>query len=309
VAHALSCLSTVLATQGDLARAESYCKRSVVLSEGLGDPLGAADSKVRMAGALVYAGQYAPAAALFAAAAATCQALGASSTYALCVHLLAWANTNLGDYELANSQYATAESIWRERNHRHGLALSALGLGELALVREDFVEAHRLLTEAAATFAALKQSDEQAIALADLACALRGLQRHAEALPRVRQSLAIAQSIGAFAPTLFALQAYALLLGDAGEITQALELHTIVGNHPYLAHAAWRQAYYDRYLHRRVEALSAAERAAAIARGQTAAIAPAATAILAGLELAGGLRFAVCSDHTTQEAIPLSTDA
>lgn len=74
-------------------------------------------------------------AALFSQSAAIFAELGTQHAYAYGIHNLAWANVNLGNYELARQQYLAAQAVWMERNHRHGLALSLLGLGEIAGVR------------------------------------------------------------------------------------------------------------------------------------------------------------------------------
>ncbi len=289
MAHALCYLGTVAANQGELTTAAELSGQSVALCHALGDRLGAAESMGGMAGALAYAGHLTESAALFEQAAAIYQELGARHAYALDLHLLAWINVNLGNYELAHQQYLAAQTIWLERNHRHGLAISLLGLGEIALVFEDFDQARTLLAEGVARFAEIQQQDEQAITLADLASALRGLGRRTEARHCVLQALQIAQEIGAFAPALFALEAYALILASEGEAVRALELYKLISRHPYLKFSRWRQATYDRYISPLAAALPPAEREAAIARGQQGEIQATVAAILAELSPATAL--------------------
>ena len=286
MAHALCHIGNVHANQGDLTAAEEVVGRSIAMSHALGDRLGAADSMGCMAGALAYGGHFVESAALFGQAAAIYAELGAGHAYAFGIHMLAWINVNLGNYELARQQYQSAQSIWAERNHRHGLALSSLGLGEMALVFEDFEQARLLLTDGIARFDAVRQQDEQAITLASLARAYCGLGRRTEARHCVQQALQIAQSIGAFAPALFALEAYALILADEGEAARTLEIYTLIGQHPYLKCSRWRQDSYDRYVSPRVAALSPGEKEAAITRGRQGDVQATVATILAELSSA-----------------------
>lgn len=285
MAYALCYLGNVYANQGDLTTAEELVRSSIAMSHALGDRLGAAESMGTIAGALAYGGHFVESAALFSQSAAIYEELGIRHAYAYAIHNLAWTNVNLGSYELARQQYLAAQAVWMERNHRHGLALSLLGLGEIALVFEDFDQAYTLLAEGVARFVEIQQQDEQAIALGSLACALRGLGRGAEARCCVRQALQIAQEIGAFAPTLFALEAYALILASEGKAVRALELCTLIRQHPYLKRSHWRQANYDCYISPLADELPAAERAATIARGQQREVHATAAAILAELNL------------------------
>ncbi len=101
---------------------------------------------------------------------------------------------------------------------------------------------------------------------------------------------------GELAPALFALEAFALILASEGEAARALELYTVVGQHPYVKHSRWRQANYDRYISPLAAALPPAEREAAIARGQQGEVHATAAAILAELSLtaAVGKRLIPC---------------
>lgn len=291
MAYALCFLGNVHANQGELTAAEDLLRSSIAMSHALGDRLGAAESMTTIAATLTYGGHFKEAVTLFSQSAAIFGELGMRHAYAYAIHNVAWVNVNLGNYELARHHYLDAQAVWRERNHRHGLALSLLGLGEIALIDANFVQARDLLAESVAGFIQVRQQDEQAIALASLACAWCGLRRSAEARDCVRQALQIAQAIGAFAPTLFALEAYALILSSEGSVVRALELSTLVRQHPYLKHSHWRQANYDRYLSVRVGELSAAERVATIERGEQGDIRATALAVLAELsrDVSGGI--------------------
>ncbi|MFN8495844.1 MAG: BTAD domain-containing putative transcriptional regulator [Caldilineaceae bacterium] len=283
MAHTLCYLGNAYANLGDLTKASELSAQSVALSQALGDRLGAADSMGRMAGTLAYRGHLAESAALFEQAAAIYQALGARHAYALETHLLSWLNTNLGQYDLARRQNRTANLIWQEYGHRHGLALSALGLGGIELALANFEQARLLLVESAALFAEVQQRDEQAIAFGILAAALCGLGRHAEAHGCVQQALQLALTVNAFAPLLFALDAYALILAQAGEMSKAVEIHTLVAQHSYLKDSCWRQDCYSRYIDLLVAALTVDERDAAIARGMAGDIQATASSVLAVL--------------------------
>lgn len=290
MAHALCFLSNVYATQNELTTAIRLIDQSVTISQSLGDRLGAAESMGRMAGTLAYQGHFAESAALFTQSSAIYQEQGVRQAYALEIHLLAWINVNLGHYEQARQQYRLAHLIWSEGNDRHGLALSELGLGEIALVEEDFAEALALFRKSAAHFAAVQQRDEEAIARADLGAALRGLGRRDEARAAIAQALQIAQEIGAFAAVLFALEAYAFLLADEGEGARALELYTLIAQHPYVKESRLHQAQFDHYIRPQVERLSPAERAAAIHCGEQGNIHTTVRAILNELALFVGAR-------------------
>lgn len=290
MAHALCFLSNVYATQNELATAIRLIDQSVTISQSLGDRLGAAESMGRMAGTLAYEGHFAESAALFAQSSAIYQEQGVRQAYALEIHLLAWINVNLGDYEQAQQQYHLAHRIWAEGDDRHGLALSELGLGEIALIEEDFAEAYRLFSKSAAHFAEVHQRDEEAIALADLGAALRGLGRRDEARAAIAQALQITQEIGAFAAVLFALEAYAFLLADEGKAARALALYTLIAQHPYVKESRLHQEQFDHYLRPQVEHLSVAEREAAIQSGEQGDIHTAVSTILNELALLVGAR-------------------
>lgn len=285
MAHTLCYLGNAYANLGELAKATELSAQSVALSQALGDRLGAADSMGRMASTLAYRGYLTESATLFEQAAAIYQALGARHAYALETHLLGWLNTNLGHYDLARQQNQTAHQIWQEYGHRHGLALSALGLGGIELALANFAQARLALTESAARFAEVQQRDEQAIALGILAAALCQLQRHAEAIACVQQALALALTVNAFAPLLFSLASYALILAEEGEIAQALEIHALIAQHPYLKNSCWRQDCFSRYIEPRAATLSAEEKAAASTRGMAGDIQATATAVLTTLTI------------------------
>ncbi|MCE7985208.1 MAG: hypothetical protein DYG89_28890 [Caldilinea sp. CFX5] len=280
MAHALCFLSNLYATQNEPATATALIDQSVIMSQALGDRLGAAESLGRMAGTLAYQGHFAESAALFAQSSAIYQEQGVRQAYALETHLLAWINVNLGHYEQARQLYRLAHLIWSEGDDRHGLALSELGLGEIALVEEDFAEALALFRKSAAHFAEVHQRDEEAIALADLGAALRGLGRRREARQAIAQALQITQDIGVFAAVLFAIEAYAFLLADEGEAARALELYTLIAQHPYVKASRLHQEQFERYIGPRIESLSTAEQEAAIRCGEQGNVPAAVNAIL-----------------------------
>jgi tetratricopeptide (TPR) repeat protein len=234
---------------------------------------------------LAYSGHLQESLARFEQAGAIYAHHGVRHAQAYGLHMAAWIYLNLGQYELARQQYQAAQTIWLEQNHRHGLALSALGLGETALVFEDFEQARSLLADSVARFLEVQQQDEQAIALALLAVALCGLGRHREARGCVLQAIQIALATGAFAPMLFALDAFALILADTGEIERSLEQYTLVGLHPYLQHSQWRKERYERCILPRAAKLPPETMTAAIARGQQGDIHAAALDVLAELTL------------------------
>lgn len=283
MARTLCVLGNAYATRGHLTMAERLNRESVALSEAVGDRLGAADSQVQLAGDLAYQGQFRTASALYVQAAAIYQELGAQRAYALASHLLGWMKTNLGEYATVYEHFQIAQAIYRAENNQHGIALSMLGLGGVALVEHAYTEAQRLLNESAVLFAAVHQWDEQAIALGMLAAALHGLQCPVEAKQCIQQALQITTAIGAFAPALFALESYALLLAERDQPACALTIYTMVATHPYVKHSCWHEDCFGRQIAAQAAALSSSEAADALARGQTADLQATVTALLAEL--------------------------
>ena len=198
IAESLHRAGIIRAAQGEIGAAGRLQEESTSICRVIGDGWGVADGELELAGVLMYSGRYGDAAAYYTQSADGYAALGSRSGYAIAIHLLAWAYTNLGDYAAADKHYHHAKEIWDAESDSPGIGLSALGLGGLALVLSDYAEAEVQLADASVRFASVQQAVEQAISLGMLAAALHGLNRMQAARCCVREALSLAQAIGAF---------------------------------------------------------------------------------------------------------------
>ena len=286
IAASLHRQGVIRATQGDIALAARLHEESNAICRALGDRWGIADGELEIASVLMYSGRFQDAAAYYTQSADHYAALGSRSGYAGAIHLLAWAYTNLGDYSAAGQHYRCAQEIYRAEHDSPSLGMSALGLGGVALALNDNAEARMQLADAATRFDAVQQRAEQAISLGILAGALHALGQDNAACTNIRQALAIAQAIGAFAPVHFALEAYALICAEGGDPARGLELYTFVARHPYVGNSHWHADCFGRRIDALAAGLPPATAAAAHARALACDTQSIVRQVLA--ELAGG---------------------
>ncbi len=167
--------------------------------------------------------------------------LGMRNALGAAIHLQAWAKVNLGAYDEAQRLYEKGLAVFRNVNDRHGVGLSHLGLGEIALVDGDYAASWALLKTSAAILEEVGQREEQSLALFSLALAARGMGRVAKTIELVQRGLRLAVETRALPAALFAVSVCALLLADADQAERALELYALVTRHPYYGDSVFHE--------------------------------------------------------------------
>jgi predicted ATPase/DNA-binding SARP family transcriptional activator len=241
IASALLGLSLVVAHAGQPEEGERLAREGIAIHREMGDRVGTTDGLVQLASRVMLLGRFAEACRLLEEAAAIYEDLGMRNAFGTAKHLLAWAQVNLGAYGEAQVLLEIALSEYHKVNDRHGVGMSHLGLGEIALANGDCAASWELSEKSAAILAEVGQREEEGLALCSLALAARGLSRITQAQDFVHQALRLAADTGALPTMLFAASVCALLLADAGTEERAVELYALVTRHPYFGDSCFHK--------------------------------------------------------------------
>ena len=157
------------------------------------DPDGRAATLTLIGNAHKFAGRYADAAAAYTDVLDQARANGDARRETIALNNLGALAHDRGEYAEAIGYHAAALRRKRELGDRRGVAVAQLNLGAVHNDTADHAGAAVLLTEAAATFAALGEPGSEAFALALLAQSQAGLARWDDATATGRRALDLAR--------------------------------------------------------------------------------------------------------------------
>ncbi|MGW3966967.1 ATP-binding protein [Amycolatopsis sp. NPDC005003] len=157
------------------------------------DPDGRAATLTLIGNAHKFAGRYDDAAAAYTGVLDQARTMGDARRETIALNNLGALAHDRGAYAEAIEYHAAALRRKRELGDRRGVAVAQLNLGAVRNDTGDHAGAATLLTEAAATFAALGEPGSEAFALALLAQAQAGLARWADATTTGRRALELAR--------------------------------------------------------------------------------------------------------------------
>jgi len=263
-------LMSVAWCQGKIEEFERLRHEHEALAQAFGDRGSAASVHMGRANALLLHGKHAEADAAYEASLTIHRELGTDIVFARVTSFRSLASIWAGAYERARAQAQRALEMAQERDasryefcgHAH------MALGRAALAEGAWADAERLFTKGLAIYAKGRQEDSQGQALACLALAARGMDRHAEAQQYLDQALRISLKTRGMIATAIALSAGALLVCDAGEVERAIELYALATRHPFAAHSPWFEDVCGRQIAAAAEALPLEDVAAAKERGR-----------------------------------------
>ena len=158
-----------------------------------GDPDGRAATLTLIGNAHKFAGRYADAAAAYTDVLDQARTNGDARRETIALNNLGALAHDRGEYAEAIGYHAAALRRKRELGDRRGVAVAQLNLGAVHNDTADHAGAAVLLTEAAATFAALGEPGSEAFALALLAQSQAGLARWDDATATGRRALDLAR--------------------------------------------------------------------------------------------------------------------
>lgn len=157
------------------------------------DPDGRAATLTLIGNAHKFAGRYDDAAAAYTGVLDQARTTGDARRETIALNNLGALAHDRGAYAEAIEYHAAALRRKRELGDRRGVAVAQLNLGAVRNDTGDHAGAATLLTEAAATFAALGEPGSEAFALALLAQSQAGLARWDEATTTGRRALELAR--------------------------------------------------------------------------------------------------------------------
>ncbi|GAA3438406.1 tetratricopeptide repeat protein [Kutzneria kofuensis] len=184
------------------------------------DPEGRAATLTLIGNAHKFAGRYEEAAAAYTGVLDQARITGDARRETIALNNLGALAHDRGAYAEAIGYHSAALSRKREIGDRRGVAVAQLNLGAVRNDTGDHTGAATLLTESAATFAALGEPGSEAFALALLAQSQAGLARWEDAAATGRRALELArraEHAQAMGLALLALGLTAAANGDPGD--------------------------------------------------------------------------------------------
>jgi tetratricopeptide (TPR) repeat protein len=185
-----------------------------------------------------------------------------------CAVILGAAALFLGRYEGVRAQAETSLAAARETGHLRGVGNACLLLGQVALAREAYAEAHDWWQEGATLLRETGPREELALALAFQAYAARGFGALGEARRYLHEALQIATELPMALSVLVAVPGMALLVATQGEIERAVELYALALRHSFVANSPWFEDVAGRQIAAAAAELPPEAVAAAQARGR-----------------------------------------
>ena len=284
---------------GDLPQARLQLEKALELFRSLGDRGGAVDALTTLSWVRMYQGDLDGAEKLTAELLDESQRLGEPRRRALALERAAYVAQERGRPERAVPLLEEALVLMRRAEDKLGVALLLNVLGEHTRPSGDFARALGYYRESFALSSELGNAFWRAVAEMNVAVCLMRLNRPAEALPLMAESLAAAYSIGNKRNVPPALIAFAALAAMGGKPEPAAVL--LGAAEKFLREQNTVLVYADRGEHeetrRAVRALlDGAACEAALARGRSLALD---AAVAKALELADGLDFGAANRAAT----------
>jgi tetratricopeptide (TPR) repeat protein len=283
-------LMTVALSRGEIEEFEQLRQENEVLSRAFGDRGSLGTVRLAQANGHLLRGRYAEADAAYESALEIYRELGAWIVYARVTSFQSLASMWGGAYEQALAQARRVLELATERGAGQ-LAIcghARLALGGVALARGALAEAEQFFRQSTAIYERVHVDDDRGQALGCLSLTARGLGQRAKARQYLAHALRIHLKVRGMVATAIALSASALLLCDAGEVAQAVEVYALATRHPFAAPSPWFEDVAGRTIAAAAEALPPEVVAAAEARGRARDLWAAVEELLAELEGAEG---------------------
>ena len=268
MADTLSAMSATLAEFGDFEKMAQFIQEQAIIIQKLGSPAQLAENLIIESVNLCYLGRFAESARLMEEAMAIQENLGNRMEVMGIGHSLGWMQVNQGLYDQGFENYQTYLAMARQLGNLHLVALGLLGLGEVFLVRKDYLQARQTLLEGAGLYRQVPQEDELSLTLASLADTELRLGLSDQAKLHLEEALQIAAETGSWQACLHLIGKTALFMASQGNVELGVEVYTLATNYPYLGNSIYWEDCVGKPMAELAEGIPEAARIAAIERGR-----------------------------------------
>jgi tetratricopeptide (TPR) repeat protein len=270
--------------QGQVEQGEYHQQKALAILQDIGDREFVAYLQMELGSSLLlYAGEFAEARALLEEAAQTADGLEQHVISVLSKLFLGAADLYAGEYRRARTRLDQVCALAREHCIPQGMGLSLWLLGCVALAEGARKDAVRFLQEGVGTYRESLQREELGWALAGLGLAEREAGLLLQAKQHLVEAMRIGVQTGASLAMLLPLPGIALLLADAGDWQQAVELYALAAGYPLVGNARWFEDVAGRHIAAIAASLPPEVAAAARERGRARRLAMTAEELLAEL--------------------------
>ena len=268
MADTLSAMSATLAEFGDFEKMAQFIQEQAIIIQKLGNPAQLAENLVIESVNLCYLGRFAESARLMEEAMAIQENLGNRMEVMGIGHSLGWMEVNQGLYDQGFENYQTYLAMARQLGNLHLVALGLLGLGEVFLVRKDYLQARQTLLEGAEFYRQVPQEDELSLTLTSLADTELRLGLSDQAKLHLDEALQIAAETGSWQACLHVIGKTALFMALQGNVELGVEVYTLATSYPYLGNSIYWEDCVGKPMAELAEGIPEAARSAAIERGK-----------------------------------------
>ena len=232
-------LSGIALRQGRMEEAEQLVRQSLTAYPDEGDALGRTIRRHHLAETLVDVGKFVEGRCLLEQGLSLFQELGIEAGIAFGHVALARANLHLGQDPQARALGQEGQRLWRGLDLHRNSPMTHLVLGNVALAEGVFAEAVALLEEGLRLMRQVEPFSEMAWLLGSLSLAGRGLGQIPEAHQHLVDGLQAALEIRSALALVDLLPPAALLLADAGQVEQAVELYALASRFGRVVNSQW----------------------------------------------------------------------
>jgi tetratricopeptide (TPR) repeat protein len=284
IAESLTGLRMVAEQTGQFEENERLARECLAIHRETGDRPGIASGLHQLASALVVLGKFQQARPMLEESATISHDLGMRLACAMTNEILAWTEINLGLHGAAREHGHVALAILEEMDHQPGIAMTLLGLGELAVAQGAYTEAQRLLEQSASMYGEQGERHAEGLACAGRGLAALGLGQPALARGHLREALRAAAETLAWPTAVAALAGTALIVAGEGAPTRAVELYALASRYPYVGNSRFWEDVVGRHIAAATATLPQDVVAAARERGRARDLGATVAELLAELE-------------------------
>jgi predicted ATPase/DNA-binding SARP family transcriptional activator len=254
---------------GNIEQAKEIYWESSDIFQDLGDPISRARSLRIMDDLYILEGWFEVALVTRQKMMQQYQKLGDPAGIGLQHTQLGEAYYHLGDYDNAETQSRQALITLQDRDYPFEQAFARWQLGMTLLAREQAEEAAQLFQDCLQAYSEYRRQDGVGSAHAGLALAAYKLGAYAQAWEHCLKALRRLSEYQHIFWMFYALGTMALLLAQQAQVTQAIEIYSLIRRYNFVANSRWFQDVIGRHLDQTAaNALPATEVAAARKRGE-----------------------------------------